>query len=121
MTDRRIIYFGTEGKPGHSARPINGSFSQAEKREVESIDHDGFYQVFQKCEFKIAKFHNYTVFGFPASPDDSRSGSKTVVMIEGDANEIDFTELINNNTFLKMQFRKLSEKYGAKLLTEENI
>lgn len=116
---KRAIYFGTSGKAGHSAIPINGSFSYAEMKEVEHIDHDSFYEVFNKYEFKISKFNNYTVFGFPASPDDPRGGSKTAVLIEGDANEIEFRDLINSYTFLKMQFFKLAKKYNVKLFTKE--
>lgn len=40
--------------------------------------------------FKIAEFKGWTIFGIPASLDDHRPGSKTVIFIEGKANEADF-------------------------------
>jgi len=110
---KRVIYFGTKGSAGHFAFPIIGSFSRQEIEEVESIDCDSFYKVFAKYEFKLSKFKGYTIFGFPASPDDSRGGSKTVVMIEGDASIQDFLGLIDGNSFLKGQFDRLTIKYNV--------
>lgn len=111
MSERRVIYFGTNGCAGHIAIPITGKFSDEELREVESIDDDSFYRVFRKNEFKIAKFKNYTILGFLASPDDHRGGSKTVVMIEGEATEVDFIILLNSVHFLERQFNKLAKMF----------
>lgn len=118
MSVRRVIYFGTNGCAGHVAIPITGKFSDEELREVESIDNDSFYRVFRKNEFKIARFKNYTILGFPASPDDNRGGSKTVVMIEGGATELDFIILLNSVSFLKRQFSKLAKMFEISIWKE---
>lgn len=49
-----------------------------------------FYKVFDVMRFKIAEFKGWTILGIPASLDDHRPGSKTVIFIEGKANEADF-------------------------------
>lgn len=118
MNERRVIYFGTNGCAGHIAIPITGKFSQNEIKEVESIDCGNFYSIFRRNEFKIAKFNKYTIFGFPASPDDERSGSKTVVMIEGEASEVDFIILLNNVPFLKRQFDRLAKMFKVNMWKE---
>lgn len=118
MEVRRVIYFGTNGCAGHTAIPIIGEFSYEELKEVESIDDDDFYKIFKKNEFKIARFNNYTILGFPASPDDDRGGSKTAVMIEGGATCIDFMLLLEASTFLKKQFGKLAKMFNINLFEE---
>ena len=49
--------------------------------------------------------------GIPASLDDHRPGSKTVIFIEGKANEADFMEVIQEYSFLKNNVKKLAELY----------
>lgn len=115
MDKRKVAYFGTQGNAGHYAVPICGNFTRDELREIEHIDCDNFDKVFNTKEFKIAKFGRYTIFGFPASPDDKRGGSKTVILIDGEANKNDFIVLIENNPFLKNQFNKLSNIYNCRL------
>ncbi len=109
----RAIYFGTNGCAGHYAVPIVGDFSHEEIKDVERIDCDNFYSVFKGLEFKTAKYLNYTIFGFPASPDDPRGGSKTVVMIDGEASIAVFEKLIDDSVFLKGQFDLLSKIYNT--------
>lgn len=111
MSERRVVYFGTDGSAGHIAIPITGEFSNEELRKVESIDSDSFYRIFRKNEFKMARFENYTILGFPASPDDDRGGGKTVVMIEEEATEVDFIILLNSVPFLEKQFNKLAKMF----------
>lgn len=119
MEVRRVIYFGTNGCAGHIAIPITGDFTDEELKKVESIDsNNDFYRVFNKNEFKIARFDNYTIFGFPASPDDDRGGGKTVVMIEGEATEVDFIILLNSVPFLKKQFGKLAKMFNLNIWKE---
>lgn len=86
----RIAYFGTDGCPGHHVIPIRGKFTEEDVKVIESVDCDDFYKVFDVMRFKIAEFKGWTILGIPASLDDHRLGSKTVIFIEGKANEADF-------------------------------
>lgn len=85
----RIAYFGTNGCPGHHVIPIRGKFTEEDVKVIESVDCDDFYKVFDVMRFKIAEFKGWTILGIPASLDDHRPGSKTVIFIEGKANESD--------------------------------
>lgn len=89
----RIAYFGTDGCPGHHVIPIRGKFTEEDIKVIESVDCDDFYKVFDVMRFKIAEFKGWTILGIPASLDDHRLGSKTVIFIEGKANEADFIEV----------------------------
>lgn len=107
----RIAYFGTDGCPGHHVIPIRGKFTEEDIKVIESIDCDDFYKVFDVMRFKIAEFKGWTILGIPASLDDHRPGSKTVIFIEGKANEADFIEVIQEYYFLKNKVKKLAELY----------
>lgn len=96
----RIAYFGTDGCPGHYAIPIRGKFTEEDIKVIESVDCDDFYKVFDVMRFKIAEFKGWTILGIPASLDDHRPGSKTVIFIEGKANETDFQEKESGFNFL---------------------
>ena len=78
----RIAYFGTNGCPGHHVIPIRGKFTEEDVKVIESVDCDDFYKVFDVMRFKIAEFKGWTILGIPASLDDHRPGSKTVIFIE---------------------------------------
>ncbi len=97
----RIAYFGTDGCPGHHVIPIRGRFTEEDIKVIESVDCDDFYKVFDVMRFKIAEFKGWTILGIPASLDDHRPGSKTVIFIEGKANEANFMEVIQEYSFLK--------------------
>lgn len=107
----RIAYFGTDGCPGHYAIPIRGKFTEEDIKVIESVDCDDFYKVFDVMRFKIAEFKGWTILGIPASLDDHRPGSKTVIFIEGEANEADFIEVTQEYSFLKNKVKKLAELY----------
>lgn len=107
----RIAYFGTDGCPGHHVIPIRGKFTEEDIKVIESVDCDDFYKVFDVMRFKIAEFKGWTILGIPASLDDHRPGSKTVIFIEGKANEADFMEVIQEYSFLKNKVKKLIELY----------
>lgn len=108
----KVAYFGTDGCVGHKAIPISGEFTHSQLRLIERIDCADFGRVFNQYKPKIATFKEFTVYGFPASPDDDRPGSKTVVLIQGNATEVDFIRIIKANYFLKQQFSKLFTKYN---------
>ena len=107
----RIAYFGTDGCPGHHVIPIRGKFTEEDIKVIESVDCDDFYKVFDVMRFKIAEFKGWTILGIPASLDDHRPGSKTVIFIEGEANEADFIEVTQEYSFLKNKVKKLAELY----------
>lgn len=107
----RIAYFGTDGCPGHHVIPIRGKFTEEDIKVIESVDCDDFYKVFDVMRFKIAEFKGWTILGIPASLDDHRLGSKTVIFIEGKANEANFMEVIQEYSFLKNKVKKLAELY----------
>lgn len=107
----RIAYFGTDGCPGHHVIPIRGRFTEEDIKVIESVDCDDFYKVFDVMRFKIAEFKGWTILGISASLDDHRPGSKTVIFIEGKANEANFMEVIQEYSFLKNKVKKLAELY----------
>lgn len=107
----RIAYFGTDGCPGHHVIPIRGRFTEEDIKVIESVDCDDFYKVFDVMRFKIAEFKGWTILGIPASLYDHRPGSKTVIFIEGKANEANFMEVIQEYSFLKNKVKKLAELY----------
>lgn len=86
-------------------------FLEEDIKVIESVDCDDFYKVFDVMRFKIAEFKGWTILGIPASLDDHRPGSKTVIFIEGKANETDFMEVIQEYSFLKNKVKKLAELY----------
>lgn len=52
----------------------------------------------------------YTCYGVPYSPDDTRPGSKTIVLVEyGTVQEV--KDAILQNPFLLDKFKKVKEKY----------
>lgn len=102
--------------PGHHVIPIRGKFTEEDIKVIESVDCDDFYKVFDVMRFKIAEFKGWTILGIPASLDDHRPGSKTVIFIEGKANEADFMEVIQEYSFLKNKVKKLIELYRYRML-----
>lgn len=110
----RIAYFGTDGCPGHHVIPIRGKFTEEDVKVIESIDCDDFYKVFDVMRFKIAEFKGWTILGIPASLDDHKPGSKTVIFIEGKANESNFVEVIQEFPFLEKKVKKLIKLYYDK-------
>lgn len=72
--------------------------------------------------FKIAEFKGWTIFGIPVSLDDHRPGSKTVIFIEGKADESNFVEVIQEFPFLEKKVKKLIKLcYDEDLLTTGKI
>ena len=98
----RIAYFGTDGCPGHYAIPIRGKFTEEDIKVIESVDCDDFYKVFDVMRFKIAEFKGWTILGIPASLDDHRPGSKTVIFIEGEANKERFQFTLDKDDIINM-------------------
>lgn len=116
---KRVAYFGTQGGgiPGHSFTAIVGEFSYEEEREVIRLDCDTTFKVFDgKRQFKFFNYGKYMCLAFPASPDDKRGGSITIVLIEGkDTSRKEILETIGTSSFLKKQFNRLCELYGVQM------
>lgn len=112
----RIAYFGTEGKAGHSFKAIQGEFTKEEIREIEKVDCDAIYKVFKhEYSFEFFMYGRYGCLGFPASPDDDRGGSKTIIFVEGAITKEDVTKAVNSSIFVKSQFEKLSKMYNTEI------
>lgn len=131
---KRALYFGTIHSLGHYPMPISGKFTDTEIRSIETfIENDTFYDVFKivvddngivrninkkhayfGIRFTIGNSQKY-FFGYavPYSPDDTRGGSKTVILVE-DGTKDDIKSLVKSNEFLKEQFNKVWDKYNYK-------
>lgn len=120
---KRVLYFGTNGSPGHSIIPLVGEFSNVEIRKItllvdsfnlEKLFIGGYKYRWFKFELTIDnntnKFFGYAV---PYSPDDPRGGSKTVILIEN-GNEEEIRDLFSSNKFVSKQFNKVWDKYNYK-------
>lgn len=118
MKEKRIAYYGTFGKNqlGHRFRAIKGQFSDEEKNEIEKLD--GKIQGFLKKErgFRFFGYDNkYLGLAFPASPDDKRCGSCTIVLVEGATDAKEVLDVINKSDFMKRQFDALCDIYKVTL------
>lgn len=109
----RIAYFGTDGCIGHYFKAISGRFSLQEKEDLSKIDED--FQVFGFSGFGFFTYKGYGCLSFPASPDDHRSGSKTVFLVEGAYLKIKVLEALEEVPFVKKQFQKLADMYGVEI------
>lgn len=114
---KRIAYFGTNGGAGHGFEAVFGSFTREEEKEIEKIDMcetigNGKYQ------FEFFAWGNYGCLGFPASPDDERCGSKTVVFVEGATLRSEILTIVNAIPFVKSQFNKLAKMYNQEIPKE---
>ncbi|WP_289160500.1 hypothetical protein [uncultured Parabacteroides sp.] len=117
---KRIAYFGTLGnnEAGHYFKTISGQFTHEEQRQIELLDggNSDFDNMFcGKYQFKYFRYINYSGLAFPASPDDARGGSRTIVLVEDAEGLKDVLDAIENNPFLKSQFNRLCEKFGVQM------
>lgn len=108
--EKRVIYFGTNGNPGHGAIPIQGKFSNAEIQRVNDIDILPIEKYLNGRRSLFFKLDNYCGFLVPYSPDDRRPGSKTIILIEN-GDMYDVVRAIENNKFVKKQFLAVFNKY----------
>lgn len=112
----RIAYFGTDGCPGHSFKAIQGKFTSEEEKHIEKIDCYAINKVFKHgCSFEFFMYGKYACLGFPASPDDSRPGCKTIIFVEGVITKTEVLKSVNGSIFVKNQFEKLSKMYNTEI------
>lgn len=111
---KRVAYFGTqgEGMTGHYFKAIVGNFTPDEIREIEQLDCYTESIFNYKVKFEFFTYKNYMCFGIPVSPDDRRSGSKTIVCVEDESSCKEVLKIIGYFPFLKNQFNRISEIYG---------
>ena len=108
---KRVIYFGTEGNghAGHYPLGINCKLSFEDCRYISEIDKfeefppDGFF-----------RWREFIGYGVPFSPDDTRPGSKTIVLVENGTKD-DIIYCINNDRFLNRQFNRVKEMYDLNI------
>ena len=109
----RIIYFGTDGCVGHYPLGINFTLSKQEYKDFQKVDGIITDEVLDENGTflrYVTKGVPYTCFGVPYSPDDTRPGSKTIVLVEyGTVQEV--KDAILQNPFLLDKFKKVKEKY----------
>ena len=75
-------------------------------------------KTFSHSVFPALVFFYYKGYGclsFPASPDDNRSGSKTVFFVEDARLKTEVLEALEKSPFVKKQFQKLANMYGVEL------
>lgn len=109
---KRVIYFGTDGCPGHYAIPIIGDFSWQERREItKAIDSSRFEEMFAGgVRAAIFRYSNYLCYGVPYSPDDNRGGSRTVVLVENGTTE-DLWRVLREVKFIKSKFAQVYKEH----------
>lgn len=106
-----IIYFGTDGCPGHYPIGIDKTLSNAEYKMWRECDCDAWINNIRKNPGRhLVKHHGefYTNYGVPFSVDDKRGGSHTELFWKGIHTEEEIVNLIKNDPFLSKQF-KLNE------------
>lgn len=127
--EKRALYFGTDGRPGHYSIPIDSGFSQLELKaievfvdgfEFEKLFTGGFRSRWFNLEFELNDKDKYRFFGYavPYSPDDKRGYSKTVILVE-DGNKEDIKSLLDSNEFIRRQFNLVWDTYNYR--EEERI
>ena len=110
---KRIIYFGTNGCVGHDLLGVNFNLTKKEYNDFREVDRIITDEVLDENGTFLRYMSDgvaYTCFGVPYSPDDTRPGSKTIVLVEyGTVQEV--KEAILQNPFLLDKFKKVKEKY----------
>lgn len=118
-----VVYFGTDGCPGHFAHLLSGSFGEREdKRKLENWldrvdgrdDLRGFWPTLGT--FATINFDCGTLFGCCLSPDDERGASKTWLYVHGQGlTEQQMVALIKKYPFANSNFERLCKKYKLTL------
>ena len=108
-----IIYYGTNGEPGHYPMGIDKTLSNDEYNMWCECDNLGWINNIQKNPgWHIVKHHGefYTNYGVPFSVDDERNCSHTELFWKGTHTEDEMISLIKRNQFLSRQFNLKEDK-----------
>lgn len=103
-----IIYFGTDGCPGHYPIGIDKTLTGAEYEIWRECDNETWINNIRKNPGRhLIKHHGevYTNYGVPFSVDDDRGGSHTELFWKGIHTKEEIVNLIKNNQFLARQFK----------------
>lgn len=103
-----IIYFGTDGMPGHYPLGIDGNLSAEEYKKWNEFDiGDWIDHIRENPGYRRVLHYGkvYTNYAVPFSVDDERNYSHTELFWEGEHTEEEIIELIKSNAFLKKQFK----------------
>lgn len=103
-----IVYFGTEGAPGHYPKGISRDLDPQEVKLWRRIDNSDWIELVNSNPgYRMVKIIGelFSAYSVPWSIDDHRCGSHTNVFWEGAHSEKEMIELIKNNNFLKHQFK----------------
>ena len=110
MKQAEIVYFGTNGNPGHCPIGIDRVLSSDEYDFWCSIDNDSWiYRITEMPGYGRVWFKNqdtvYTYYAVPWSIDDKRMDSHTNLFWKGEHSEEKMLNLIKSNPFLSHQFK----------------
>lgn len=103
-----IIYFGTDGCPGHYPIGIGKALTNTEYEMWKECDNKYWIDNIRKNPGRhLIKHHGevYTNYGVPFSVDDDRDGSHTELFWKGIHTEEEIINLIKSNSFLSKQFK----------------
>lgn len=103
----RMIYFGTDGGPGHHARTLNFRDEAFRMTLTMFLDSDVWLsRIEQRRYYYPINFGRFTfsIYAVPFSVDDTRPGCHTELWWEGMHPEEEMREFIRNDVFLKRQF-----------------
>ena len=112
---KRIIYYGTKNGLGHHASPLSYNLSAESVTKAEQIDCEPFHKLLKNNKLTPFKYGIYTCFGYPASVDDCRDGSITVILVEGECSKDEFLNIIHNDYFLSMTFNAIERMFDVNM------
>lgn len=102
----RICYFGTRGRAGHFAYPINGSFTEEELKNIEKIDHPVYHKAMEADGFLYGVLDNFMFYAIPYSMDDKRPGCVSAIFVENAKSSKDIRAAIMSDCELRCRFSK---------------
>lgn len=108
----KIIYFGTNGCPGHTAIGIDALLKNEEYKQWYECDNEHWIENVRKNPGRhLIKHHEkvYTNYGIASSVDDDRNMSHTELFWEGIHTEQEMLDLIRSNDFLRTQFSMVKD------------
>lgn len=118
---KRVAYFGTQGsgEVGHYFIAIKGEFTYEEREEITRLDSYDTLNMFEgKRSFRFFRYGRYLGLAFPASPDDKRGGSITLVVVEKAETHKEVLDALKASEFVKSQFDRLSKIYDISIPQE---
>lgn len=121
-----MLYFGTtKNTSGHGIVEISCNVDPARRFKLENfLDSEEVYEVFRRHKVNTMlyfKVKGFTILGCAVSLHDSRGGSKSLIVAEGDAPLSNMLLGISINKRVEKIFEELNKKYNFRLITEEGF